>query len=573
WLLVTGGYELGLTHGDYLMDSPTKAKLNLLHLYLKNLPNSIPFVDPGGMSQYGFDFFVVDDEDVEDKGPVGAINHQLEIQLGHQNNGPILFAEQGPSLCKLTGLFEIPILHKWLDDLIAAAENAYSSTNTKLPEVTLDQAIDVPADCTYVDTQLCQQSNEVLSNKALGPAIDSTVQMKVLGQHRVEVSPSAGMKKYDGNGMLAAVAVKEGRKKQKETSDYHIMKFIVCCRIPPTVVDSAEWKEMVAVLNPHYQPLSSTTFTEKLIVNEAAKITAAINKILLGCQNLTITFDGGKHTFCMELDDASQLSHTAKYILEVLEHIGCHLLNLAIKDICLLPEFGEIISQIWSILAFMSCSTYSMEHFHHQHAHLGICWGLEYIGETCFGTIYWSALSMQHGLPAFAALAESNIDIMGYNALFQPGGQKILFELALSKLLQVTGPWAKGLQVLEAADVTADHIYHIYYIFLGIMSQLEEDFCKNEFSLGWNTIEDIYRIANNQFNELVNETPQLHDLYITAFVCNPAVPTIVISQTTEASITCSKKPPQGMVECAGLALQCILKHEYGDTVSMKQEVE
>ncbi|KAI6124074.1 hypothetical protein EDD16DRAFT_1704068 [Pisolithus croceorrhizus] len=112
------------------------------------------------MSQYGFDFFVVDD-DVEDKGPVGAINHQLEIQLGHQNNGPILFAEQGPSLCKLTGLFEvwlsdlssnpeIPILHKWLDDLIAAAENAYSSTNTKLPEVTLDQAIDVPADVPVI---------------------------------------------------------------------------------------------------------------------------------------------------------------------------------------------------------------------------------------------------------------------------------------------------------------------------------------------------------------------------------------------------------------------------------------
>ncbi|KIK13431.1 hypothetical protein PISMIDRAFT_17994 [Pisolithus microcarpus 441] len=137
------------------MDSPTKAKLDLLRLYLKNLPNSIPFVDPGGMSQYGFDFFLVDDEDMADKGPVGAINCQLEIWLGHWNNGPILFMEQGPSLCKLTDLFkewfrglssdpEIPILHKWLDDLITAAEYAYSSTNTKLPEVMLDQAINAP---------------------------------------------------------------------------------------------------------------------------------------------------------------------------------------------------------------------------------------------------------------------------------------------------------------------------------------------------------------------------------------------------------------------------------------------
>ncbi|KIK11780.1 hypothetical protein PISMIDRAFT_19235 [Pisolithus microcarpus 441] len=290
------------------MDSPTKAKLDLLRLYLKNLPNSIPFVDPGGMSQYGFDFFLVDDEDMADKGPVGAINCQLEIWLGHWNNGPILFMEQGPSLCKLTDLFkewfrglssdpEIPILHKWLDDLITAAEYAYSSTNTK---------------------------------------------MKVLGLHGVEVEPLVAMKKQDGNGTLVAIVVKEGRKKQKETGDYHIMKFIVCCGIPPTVVDSAEWKEVVAALNPHYQPPSSTTLTEKLIVNEAAKITATINKILLGCHNLTITFDGGKirrpkstysvhvttatrrRTFCMELDDASQLSHTAKYILEVLERVGAY---------------------------------------------------------------------------------------------------------------------------------------------------------------------------------------------------------------------------------------------------------
>ncbi|KAI6107359.1 hypothetical protein EDD16DRAFT_1523291 [Pisolithus croceorrhizus] len=329
------------------MDNPTKAKLNLLHLYLKNLPNSIPFVDPGGMSQYGFDFFVVDDEDMEDKGPVGAINCQLEIWLGHWNNGPILFTEQGPSLCKLTNLFEvwlrdlssdpeIPILHKWLDDLIVAAENAYSSMNTK----TCQRLNTLKMGCTYIDAQLRQQSNEALSNKALGPAIDSKVQMKVLGPHRAEAGPSAGMKKHNGNGMLAAVAVKEGRKKQKETGDYHIMKFIVCCGIPPTVVDSAEWKEMVAVLNPHYQPPSSTTLTKKLIVNEAAKITATINKIFAHVTTATCC------TFCMELDDASQLSHTAKYILEVLEHVDDYQ-DQAMEFLC------SNIQQYWKYLQSM----------------------------------------------------------------------------------------------------------------------------------------------------------------------------------------------------------------------------
>ncbi|KAL4075057.1 hypothetical protein V8B97DRAFT_2022638 [Scleroderma yunnanense] len=245
----------------------------------------------------------------------------------------------------------------------------------------------------------------------------------------------------------------------------------------------------------------------------------------------------------MKLDDASQLSHTAKYFFEMLEHTitkiepwnlcnGCHLLNLTIKDICLLPEFREIIT-------FMSCLTYTMEHFNHQCAHLGIHWGLEYIGNTCFGTIYWSAMSVQCGLPAFAALAESNMDIMGHNALFMPGGWKILFELVLSKLLQ-----------------------H------------EEDFWRNEFVLDLNTIEHTHCIANNHFNELVNKTLQSHDLYITAFELNLlAVPTITISWITGSNIViCSKKPPWDMVACTGLGLQHILKHEYDDVYEAGTDV-
>ncbi|KAI6018849.1 hypothetical protein EDC04DRAFT_2576215 [Pisolithus marmoratus] len=125
------------------MDNSTDTKVELLRLYLENLPDSIPHVDCGGMSKYNFSFFLVDDEDIEDKGHVGAINRQLEIRLGHRHNGPIQFIEQGPDLNELANLFklwltdlasdpEVPILHKWLDDLIMAAENAYNSTNTKV---------------------------------------------------------------------------------------------------------------------------------------------------------------------------------------------------------------------------------------------------------------------------------------------------------------------------------------------------------------------------------------------------------------------------------------------------------
>ena len=98
-------------------------------------------MDPEGISEYNFSYFLVDDNDVEDKGHVGVINCQLEIQLGYQHKRPILFVKQSADLRKLFDYFElwltdlssdpeVAILYKWLDGLIIAAENAYASTKT-----------------------------------------------------------------------------------------------------------------------------------------------------------------------------------------------------------------------------------------------------------------------------------------------------------------------------------------------------------------------------------------------------------------------------------------------------------
>ena len=202
------------------------------------------------------------------------------------------------------------------------------------------------AKCTYIDTKLWQDCIEELGSKAIRPTTKTDKVFNVTPMDVDEPSTASvttkkrkGNENSSGDGKLTTIAVNGGRKKQKEKSDYHLMKCIVCCGIPPKVVDSAEWKDMMAALNPFYHSPSSTTLTEKLVVNEAAKVATAIDQFLSGCQNLTITFDGGKirrpkstysvhvttasrHTFCMELDDASQLSHTATYILEVLERVS-----------------------------------------------------------------------------------------------------------------------------------------------------------------------------------------------------------------------------------------------------------
>lgn len=94
------------------------------------------------------------------------------------------------------------------------------------------------------------------------------------------------------------------------------------------------------------------------------------------------------------------------------------------------------------------------------------------------------------------------------------------FELELSKLLAIIGPWAKGTRCLEGAHVTPDQVY---FVFLGILAQHEEDFHRNEFRLRMGTIENIRRISNARFDELINETPEMHDIYIASFVLNPGM--------------------------------------------------
>jgi hypothetical protein len=63
-----------------------------------------------------------------------------------------------------------------------------------------------------------------------------------------------------------------------------------------------------------------------------------------------------------------------------------------------------VVTTLRGINAFMNKSTYTLEHFDYHRKKLGIGRGLETIGETRFGMIYWSGKSVQRGLPAFRAI-------------------------------------------------------------------------------------------------------------------------------------------------------------------------
>ncbi|KAF8838962.1 hypothetical protein BDN67DRAFT_906426, partial [Paxillus ammoniavirescens] len=317
---------------------------------------------------------------------------------------------------------------------------------------------------------------------------------------------------------------------------------------------------------------------------------------LATCRHLTITFDGGKtrqphsvysihvttadrQTFCVELDDSSRLSHTGEYIFEALDRIVtkigpwrfsvtlsdntgntqkarrmlcthypqivnlqdvCHLLNLGIKAIALIPEFENIIHQIRTILAFMSRSSYTMEHFDHKRHLLGIARGLEAIGDTRFGTLYWAGRSIQRGLPAFQAIIEQ----------------------------ETIGPWAKALKCLESAHITADTIY---FYWLAIMAQLEEDLKKNSYRMRVSTIEDIRAIANSRFNKMIEDAP--NDTYVVAFFLNPGTsePTfesIDFNHVCELPLECI-----ALLQSIRTRIHLLYRHEYGNVYQNRNWVD
>jgi hypothetical protein len=112
------------------------SQLSLLKFYLENLPASLPILS---ISVYGFTSFELDSEWVADIGKVGAINHELEVWLGHRME-PSKLKERGHGIECLADLFETwtkqynrdIIITKWVEDVLHAAKDAFSDTSVSV---------------------------------------------------------------------------------------------------------------------------------------------------------------------------------------------------------------------------------------------------------------------------------------------------------------------------------------------------------------------------------------------------------------------------------------------------------
>jgi hypothetical protein len=125
----------------------------------------------------------------------------------------------------------------------------------------------------------------------------------------------------------------------KDQLDLDVLKLVCVGGIPPSKVDSKEWKTMWKHGNPDYEPASAAVLTESQIPNEAARIETLQLEHLRTCENLTLTFDGNttklpqsvytahvitpdRRVFLVEGDESSAESHTGEKIHEVLKQVS-----------------------------------------------------------------------------------------------------------------------------------------------------------------------------------------------------------------------------------------------------------
>ena len=112
------------------MDYETKDKLQQLSLFLSNLPKTILYAD-AAQTRYTFS---LDDDKIEDMGPIRALNHELECVISQRHNGPISFKERGPGLEAIVDILESHLIEHLEETTQISPEFFSYSTTSHLYE-------------------------------------------------------------------------------------------------------------------------------------------------------------------------------------------------------------------------------------------------------------------------------------------------------------------------------------------------------------------------------------------------------------------------------------------------------
>ncbi|KAI9065799.1 hypothetical protein FKP32DRAFT_1556380, partial [Trametes sanguinea] len=527
-------------------------KLATLRVLLSGLPPIVPFA-PVSASVYNFHDFSVSDDDISDLGLLGAVNRELEVRLGDRTKRGDTFElrERGPGVEALADVLQRYIetfpgntlLEKWIDDACRAAHIVYADAGVTVSVVpaVLNQRTRISQLMSYLASHSTLRGDVSSGSAAEDAALPSTAKRsdtKVLESYEDSRYPDAEEDKDSraGGGKIEPLLLKVSR--------------------------------------PYIDPGSDKKRVRSTLRNLTLSFDGGKTRRPHGIYTVSITIAESRKSYLVDLNDASRVSHTARYIVQevlkpVLEKIPpenvsavvsdntgntrksrelllrlfphilnfqdcCHEMNLALLQINELAEFKDMVQDVKEILSYMHHSTYAMEEYNKARSTLKISTGLAHIGATRFWTYVSAVESVFKGLPAFRAL--------------------------LVKYLAVTTPFARAIKCLESAHATASDVY-AYWV--AIMSRLEFLMSKNSFKLQTRTMEDIRAIANQRFNELLEDGPE--DVYLAAFFLDPRMQLLFDSQRAKSPQTARDQ----LIARIGKCLQGILLREYGG----KEEVD
>lgn len=207
--------------------------------------------------------------------------------------------------------------------------------------------------CGSLSAELRREVMQVLAAKSVGMKLelDGVITSSMVAPEDPEQTVSGERMDAKSSESFFEQAKASGRKQLKNHGDHALTLLIACSGIPPGFVDSAVFKDFISIVSQgKYTGPCSTTVRDTLMPQEAARIGLMIREYLRGERDLTMSFDGGhirklkgvytihlttpgRRVFLMGLNDASRVSHTAKYILEILEPVRLYVhVYLAFAD-------------------------------------------------------------------------------------------------------------------------------------------------------------------------------------------------------------------------------------------------
>ncbi|KAF8474573.1 hypothetical protein JB92DRAFT_2838238 [Gautieria morchelliformis] len=172
-----------------------------------------------------------------------------------------------------------------------------------------------------------------------------------------------------------------------------VLNLICGTRIPPTIVDTDEWKNVISAIDKTATTYGSTSFVDMYIPGEAAWSTEEDIQVLSKVKNLTISYDGSttkavesiytihvttpchQQAYLIEGNEASGISSDSTGNTKLAHEIVakaipwviilpevCHLLNNTAKDIGKIPFFADTITHLRSIIKYFQKSSYAKRH-------------------------------------------------------------------------------------------------------------------------------------------------------------------------------------------------------------------